>query len=150
MSSAGQKLKTPEAATLSDRPGWIPAHITHDWDPDPYAYQTEEELMPAGGPHGQLLAYVMEMLRAPLARKGLMLLPDVFMVYLDRKGVQRRVGPDLTLMPSRSPPPSAYRLPVEPLPLAVMELTSKKSHLRDLNDKMSLYMGYLGISPYVV
>ncbi len=56
MSSAGHKLKTLDAETVADRPGWIPAHITHDWDPDPYAYQTEEELMP-GGPFQTQIFY---------------------------------------------------------------------------------------------
>lgn len=46
-----------------DRPGWIPAEITHDWDTNPYAYQTEEELMAAGGLHGQLPAHIVEILR---------------------------------------------------------------------------------------
>ncbi len=38
-----------------DRPAWIPPQITENWDSNPYAYQTEEELMPAGGLHGELL-----------------------------------------------------------------------------------------------
>jgi hypothetical protein len=36
-----------------DRPGWIPPEITHDWDSNPYAYQTEGELMAAGGLQGK-------------------------------------------------------------------------------------------------
>ncbi len=41
-----------------ERPAWIPSHITENWDTDPFVYQTEEELMPAGGLHGQLLSYI--------------------------------------------------------------------------------------------
>jgi hypothetical protein len=45
--------KTDPSATI-DRPGWIPSDLAQEWDPDPYAYQTEEELMPAGGLHGHM------------------------------------------------------------------------------------------------
>ena len=48
---------------FTERPAWIPPEIGSDWDPNPYAYQTEEELMPAGGLHGKILAYVLEALR---------------------------------------------------------------------------------------
>jgi len=68
-----------------DRPGWIPAHIGADWDPDPYAYQTEEELMPAGGLHGQILTQIVELLRPHLKQQGLMCLVDAFMLYRDTK-----------------------------------------------------------------
>ncbi len=48
----------PPKTTSIDRPAWIPPEITPDWDTNPYAYQTEEELRPAGGYHGQRLAYI--------------------------------------------------------------------------------------------
>lgn len=32
----------PKPLVLLDRPGWIPPEIRHNWDPDPYAYQTQE------------------------------------------------------------------------------------------------------------
>ncbi|MCP4698184.1 MAG: Uma2 family endonuclease [Gammaproteobacteria bacterium] len=122
-----------------DRPGWIPPEITHGWDTCPYAYQTEEELMPAGGTHGDVLPYIKELLRAILEKRKLRLLMDVFMLYRDELGVKRRVSPDLLLMPWRSSPPSAYDLDVEPPPLCVAEVTSPKSRKQDLGDKVSFY-----------
>jgi Uma2 family endonuclease len=142
-------LKTPPPTRfLQDRPGWIPTHITQDWDPNPYAYQTEEELMPAGGLHGQLLAYLMELLRAPLKARGLMLLMDTFMLYRDPQGVKQRVAPDLLLMPFGFPPPSAYDLDTQPPPQCVVEVTSPKSHLKDLVNQVPFYLG-LGIPTYL-
>ncbi len=132
-----------------DRPAWIPPEITHDWDTNPYAYQTEEELMAAGGPHGQLLAYVMELLRHFLAGKDLMLLLDTFMLYRDAQGIKRRIAPDLLLMPYRRDVPLAYDLDVEIRPSFVAEVTSKKSHLKDLQENVTLYFG-LGIQTYLV
>ncbi len=132
-----------------DRPGWIPSHIQDDWDTDPYAYQTEEELMPAGGLHGLQLAYLLEVLRLHLKKRGLMLLLDTFMLYRDKWGGKQRIAPDLLLMPFRFPPPSAYDLDIEPPPLFVAEVTSIKSRLSDLNKKVSLYFG-LGIPSYLV
>ncbi|MCP4621990.1 MAG: Uma2 family endonuclease [bacterium] len=152
MSNAATVLSSRfEAAPqpLRDRPGWIPPEITHGWDTDPYAYQTEEELMPAGGPHGDLMAYIKELLKAPLEKRGLMQLMDVFMFYRDSTGVQRRASPDLLLMPWRSPTPSAYDLDAEPPPLYVAEITSRKSRKQDLDDKVSFYGGK-NISTYLV
>jgi Uma2 family endonuclease len=132
-----------------DRPGWIPAEIKYNWDSSPYAYQTEEELMPAGGLHGQLLAYLMEVLRATLKEQGLMLLLDTFLLYRDKQGIKQRIAPDLLLMPFRFPPPSAYDLDIEPPPLSVVEVTSPKSHLHDMHHKVPFYFS-LGISTYLV
>jgi Uma2 family endonuclease len=139
----------PATAPALDRPGWIPAHIRHNWDPNPYAYQTEEELMPAGGLHGQLLGYLMELLPTVLKQRGLMLLLDVFILYRDEVNVKRRIGPDLLLIPLRDPPPSAYDLDDEPPPLCVIEVTSPKSHRADLERKAPFYAG-LGIPTYLV
>lgn len=133
---------------LPERPGWIPLEITTGWDTDPYAYQTEEELMPAGGPHGQLLTYMVELVRHVLAQRGLMLLVDTFLLYRDEAGVKQRIGPDLLLMPLRMEPPSAYDLDVEPPPLCVVEVASPKSQRRDFEEKMQFYMG-LGIPAYL-
>ena len=80
-----------------DRPGWVPAWVDEDWDENPYAYQTEGELMPAGGLHGQILAYLMELLRHILAKRGLMILLDTFMLFRDEEGVKRRIAPDLMI-----------------------------------------------------
>ena len=77
-----EELEEPELE-FTERPAWIPPEIGSDWDPNPYAYQTEEELMPAGGLHGKILAYVM---RDFLERRELMLLMDTFMFYRDEEG----------------------------------------------------------------
>jgi Uma2 family endonuclease len=138
-----------ELTTILDRPGWIPAELTETWDNNPYAYQTEEELMPAGGLHGQLLAYIVELLRHTLKERGLMLLLDVFLLYRDAQGVKQRIGPDLWLMPFRFPPPSAYDLDVEPPPLFIIEVTSPQSRLADLETKVPFYLN-LGVSLYLV
>jgi len=158
MTSAAMKMRySPEIApecrneilALNDRPGWIPPEITENWDTDPYSYQTEEELMPAGGLHGYLLNYFVEILRNALESRGLMLLADTFMLYRDSQGVKQRISPDLLLMPLRFPPPSAYNLDIEPPPSAVMEVTSPKSHLNDLKNKVLFYTR-LGIPAYLV
>jgi len=139
-------LKISEPA---DRPGWIPPDIFYDWDTNPYAYQTEKELMPAGGLHGQILAYITEILRDFLESRGLMFLADTFMLYRDSSGIKQRVSPDLLIIPLRSEPPSAYNSDTEPPPRAVAEITSPESHLRDMEDKVSFYMN-LGIPAYLV
>ncbi|MCP4696373.1 MAG: hypothetical protein GY862_05950 [Gammaproteobacteria bacterium] len=132
-----------------DRPGWIPSEITHDWDTDPYAYQTEEELMPAGGPHGDLLAYIKELLRTPLKERGLMQIMDIFMLYRDSAGVKRRIAPDLLLMPWRSPTPYAYDLDAEPPPLCITEITSHKKRAQTLKGEVSFY-GRKNVSTYLL
>lgn len=131
------------------RPGWVPPELTNEWDDNPYAYQTEEELMPAGGLHGQLLGYLYELMRHVLQTRGLMLLVDTFLLYRDINGVKQRIAPDLLLMPYRFPPPSAYDLDVEPAPLCVIEITSPHSHTQDLHDKVTFY-GSLGVATYLV
>ncbi len=133
----------------SNRPGWIPAHITENWDTNPYAYQTEADLMPAGGPHGQLLTHIAEVLRVPLKQQGLMLLVDSFMLYRDVQGIKQRVGPDLLLMAAVSPPPSAYDLEQRPVPPVIIEITSPDSHRKDLKTNVPLYLG-LGVEAYLV
>ncbi len=144
-------LETPiiSPSKAIDRPAWIPPEITHDWDSNPYAYQTEEELMPAGGAHNQLLAYMMELLRHVMKGKGLMLLMDTFMLYRDQQGKKQRIAPDLLLMPYREEVPSAYDLDIEYPPTCIIEVTSPKSHFKDLEDNVSLYFG-LGIQTYLV
>lgn len=138
---------TTQDITL-DRPGWIPAQITNNWDPNPYAYQTEDELMPAGGLHGQLVPYIIELLRYWLKQRGLMVLFDTFLLYRDQKGVKQRIAPDLILMPYREDPPTVYDLEVEPLPLLLVEVTSPQSHLADLQHKVRLYT-HIGVPAYL-
>ena len=132
-----------------DRPGWIPPEITENWNTDPYAYQTEEELMPQSGPHGQLSSYLSELLRSYLEQKSLMLLFDSFMLYRDQYGIKQRIGPDLLLMPLQKPAPSSYDLDVVPPPGCLVEITSPESHDKDLEQNLSLYAS-LGISTYLV
>jgi Uma2 family endonuclease len=134
---------------VEDRPGWIPPEITENWDTNPYSYQTEEELMPAGGLHAYLVTYFVEILRNFLESRGLMLLADTFMLYRDGQGVKQRIAPDLLLMPFGFPPPSAYNLDIEPPPRLVMEVTSPKSRLRDMKEKVFFYSG-LEIPTYLV
>ncbi len=137
--------QTPPA----DRPGWIPPDILFGWDTDPYAYQTEEEMMPAGGPHGRLLGHVMGILEDALRGRDLMLLMDIFLMYWDSGGVRQRVAPDLTLMPFRLPEPPSHNLGKGPPPLAVAEITSPSSRPDDMGDKVLLYAGF-GIPTYLV
>lgn len=143
------KTKINQKKVQLDRPGWIPADITENWDPDPYAYQTEEELMPAGGLHGHLLTYITEVVRVPLKKQGLMLLVDSFLLYRDSNHVKRRIGPDLLLMKNCFPPPSAYDLDTRQPPSCLIETTSPKSHLKDLQDNVPFYFG-LGVETYLV
>ncbi len=142
-------LTVPPSTLVPDRPGWIPTHITHHWDTNPYAYQTEEELMPAGGLHGQLVPYIIELLRHWLKQRDLMFLFDTFLLYRDKTGIKQRIAPDLILMPYRDDPPSAYDLDVEPPPLLAVEVTSPKSHLADLQHKVRLYT-HIGVPTYLV
>jgi len=132
-----------------ERPAWIPSHITENWDTDPFAYQTEEELMPAGGLHGQLLSYLTEMLRVYLEKQGMMLLVDTFLLYRDSKQIKHRIGPDLLLMADCFPAPSSYDLDTQPPPRCLIEFTSPKSHFKDLQNNLPLYFS-LGVETYLV
>ena len=143
------QMSKPVLRTKADRPGWIPLHINSNWDTDPYAYQTEEEMMPQGGPHGQLSTYICELLRSYLKERNLMLLQDPFLLYQDQHNIKQRIAPDLLLMPYDFPAPSAYDMDVQPAPTCVVEITSPTSHEKDLNDNKALYMS-LGISTYLV
>jgi len=116
---------------------------------DPYAYQTEEELMPAGGQHGRLMGHVMGVTDDFLGAGNLMFLADVFMLYRDGVGKKQRISPDLLLMPLRSPAPYSYDLDSEPPPALVAEITSPESRPGDMRDKISLYTG-LGVPAYLV
>jgi Uma2 family endonuclease len=143
------KIQEPADFGYTDRPGWIPHDIEKDWDPNPYAYQTEEELMPAGGLHGQIIIHIGGILQEFLKTRNLMFLADTFMIYPDSLGIRQRTAPDLLLMPFRYPPPSSYDLDQEPPPLAVAEITSPKSRLKDLKNNVPFYTG-LGIPAYLV
>jgi len=125
-------LKLADYVLPDDRPGWIPPDILYVWDTCPYAYQTEKELMPAGGLHNEILTYIAEILRYFFKTRGLRFLADTFMLYRDSQGIKQRVAPDFMVIPFRHPPPSAYDLETEPAPLAIMEITSPKSHMKDM------------------
>ena len=144
MTSLGHPLESQ----TQERPGWIPDDITHDWDESPYAYQTEEELMPGGGPHGKMLSHIVQVLEPVLESERLMLMVDCFMLYRDEGGTKQRIGPDLLLMPLGSLP-SAYDLDVEPTPSCIIEVVSPDSRTRDMEDKVKFYMG-IGVSTYLV
>jgi Uma2 family endonuclease len=146
--------QTEEATTTitgqqqCDRPGWVPTWVGGEWDPNPYAYQTEEELMTAGGLHGQILNYLAELLRHVLAARGLMLLTDTFLCYRDERGIKQRIGPDMLLMPFGEPP-SSYDLDDLPPPTCLIEVTSPRSRIQDMEQKLPFYLG-LGVQTYLV
>jgi Uma2 family endonuclease len=136
-----------------DRPGWIPEWVGDDWDPNPYAYQTREELMPAGRFHYLYVQMLAEMLGPLLKRLGLELLIDVFIFYRDWEGRKQRVAPDMLIAPitelSDEQKVNSYDLDVEPLPLCVFELVSPTSRERDQEHKPFLYAA-LGIDECLV
>ncbi len=105
--------------------------------------------MPAGGPHGQLLGYFMEIMRDFLEARNLMLLMDVFMLYRGSRGIKRRIGPDILLMPHRPTVPYAYDLDIDPPPACIGEITSPDSRLKDLEKKVGFYLN-LNIPAYFV
>ncbi len=113
-------------AKAVDRPGWIPAHITENWDPNPYAYQTEEELMPQGGPHDHIIVHIRDVIRPDLEARDLMTLSDVFIIFRDQHGVQRRnsKAADIMVVPHEDPPPKAWYLDQRLAPLITMEIPS--------------------------
>ena len=138
----------------ADRPGWIPESVGDDWDRNPYAYQTREELMPAGHFHNLYVQILAEMLRPLLARKGLQLLLDVFIFYRDWEKRKQRIAPDALIARGAEVAPSqayrSYDLDVEPLPLCVIEITSASSHMRDQHRKRLFYAGHCGAAYLVI
>jgi Uma2 family endonuclease len=136
-----------------DRPGWIPEWIGDDWDPNPYAYQTDEELMPAGHYHSLYLQVLAEMLAPVLERLKLRRFIDVFIFYRDWEGRKQRIAPDMLIAPPREADPDesphAYDLDIEPVPLCVVEIISPGSRQADSLDK-KLFYAALGISEYML
>jgi|GEM_PF-1041512 len=145
------KQKTAPKPTIIDRPKWIPDHILENWDPDPYAYQTEEDLMPAGGPHGATLGDVWGRTNENLRAKELMLLMDVFMLYRDDDNRRNRAAPDLLIVPSPEGAalPSAYDLETDPTPICAFEVVSPSSKVKD-EDSPHFYIEQLGIPSCVI
>ena len=133
-----------------DRPGWIPAEIESDWDPSPYAYQTEEELMPQGLLHDILNSIICEVLRPYLERCGLKLRMDIFMLYRDKSGTKRRIAPDFMLdFPEDELTDQSWDLDRRSPPKLVGEVTSPDSRDADYEENCVLYQS-LGIENYVV
>jgi Uma2 family endonuclease len=136
-----------------DRPGWIPEWVGDDWDPHPYAYQTDEELMPAGHAHGLYIQMLAEMLKPLLERLGMRLFIDVFIFYRDWEGRKQRIAPDALLAPGGEQTPAEslhkYDLDQEPMPLCAIEVISPSSRAADLQGKR-LFYGSLGIQEYLV
>ena len=140
--------KAIDIAQLTDRPGWIPAHIKDNWDTDPYAYITEDEFMSAGAFHNQLIAWFMEVLRHFLAQREQALLPDVLMLYRDEEGVRQRISPDLSLVPLSDNKTYSYNLDNRPTPRFIIELISPESMQDDTEKKVALYE-HLGVQEYL-
>jgi Uma2 family endonuclease len=136
-----------------DRPGWIPEWVGDEWDPHPYAYQTREELMPAGHAHGLYIQMLAEMLKPLLERLGMRLFIDVFIFYRDWEGRKQRIAPDALLAPGGQQTFDdslhKYDLDQEPVPLCAIEVISPGSREADLHGKRLFYAG-LGIQEYLV
>ncbi len=138
---------------LPERPGWIPDDIGEDWDPDPYAYQTEEEIMPAGTYHGLFLMMVIQMLDGYVQTLGLTMLQDVFVSYRDEQDEKKRLAPDIVLAPvatlTEEQLVGAYDLDVDHPPVCLVEITSPSSHKHDLEEKCYWYALW-GVEEYLV
>lgn len=136
-----------------DRPGWIPEWVGDDWDPHPYAYQTEEQLMPAGRFHSRYIQILAEMLSPFLERLGLQVIIDVFIFYRDWEERKQRVAPDLLIAPivelTDAQMIKSYDLDDEPVPLCVVEVTSPESRTRDQQKKGLLYAS-LEVKEYLI
>lgn len=133
-----------------DRPEWIPSHIRKDWDPNPYAYQNEDELMPQGLLHAQLLIYLSQVLPSHLRKFGLAFWPDLFLFYRDTDQIKKRIAPDFMIADSDMEfDGDSWNLECMPVPKLVGEVTSPDSRKSDLKSKVDLYLK-LGINRYLV
>ena len=136
---------------INDRPKWIPDHILDDWDTDVYAYQTEEDLMPAGGPHGEVLGDIWGIIKERLRKRNLILLMDTFMLFRDEDNIKNRNAPDLIVVPYQEgdETPSSYDLETDPTPLCAFEVVSPSSKKKD-EDSPRFYIEQLGIPSCVI
>lgn len=135
-----------------DRPGWIPDWVGDDWDRNPYAYQTEEELMPSGRNHNLYIHWLMQMLETYLEEHGFQVMADVFLFYRDGEGRKQRIAPDMLLAPGFrlfDTSNASYDLDMEPLPVCLVEAVSPSSVERDQETKAARY-ARLGISEYLL
>jgi Uma2 family endonuclease len=138
---------------MQDRPAWIPDDIGDNWDTHPYAYQTEEELMPAGIYHNEYLLMITQMLSGYIHQQGWKILYDVFVFYRNEWHSKTRTAPDLMLVPNLPLTPEmvvrSYDLEQEPTPICIFELISPKSYTKDLIWQRDLYASW-GVPEYVV
>lgn len=133
-----------------DRPAWIPSDIVADWDTSPYAYQTEEELMSQGPLHDLLMTYLSQVMPNHLAKFGLILWKDLFLLYRDEKNIKRRIGPDLMLASKDlALLQGSWDLDSLPVPEFIGEITSPDSRRQDLETKRELYH-QLGVKRYLI
>ncbi len=137
-----------------DRPGWIPPNVGDDWDPDPYAYQTEEEMMPAGIWHNTCMLILASMLMTYLPRRGLSLFFDAFLLYRDANGKKQRIAPDIVITTmqlegKQQPPGGAYDLEMYPPPVCLIEVTSPKSNWKDYQQVRKLYASW-DVAEYLI
>ena len=145
-----QSQSSHRPSRQDDRPGWIPEEIGSNWDRSPYAYQTEEELMPQGPLHDILNSIISEVLRPYLDKLGLNLWKDVFLLYRDRKGIKQRIAPDIMLdIPGNELMEVSWDLDQRPLPKIVGEITSPRSRADDYKKNRLLYQS-MGIENYLV
>lgn len=68
--------------------------------------------MVGGALHGDLRSHLVVTPEHFLEKRGLMLLPDSFMLFRDSKGVKQRIAPDLIVAPFRSDMPTCYDLEI--------------------------------------
>jgi Uma2 family endonuclease len=136
-----------------DRPGWIPEWVGDDWDPNPYAYQTREELMPAGHHHSLYIQLLAEMLMPVLERRGLRRFIDVFIFYRDWERRKQRIAADMLIAPPHAVDVDeaihSYDLDNDPVPLCAVEIISPGSRQADTLDK-KLFYSALGIQEYLL
>jgi hypothetical protein len=139
--------------TLDDRPGWIPPEVGDDWDPNPYAYQTEEEMMPAGYQHNRYLQILTQMLEPYLQTLGCIVMLDVFVFYRDATGRKQRTAPDMLIAHSieltEQQLAYSYDLDIQPVPSCLVEITSDTSHHKDFYEQPLLYASW-GVFEYLV
>jgi Uma2 family endonuclease len=113
------------------RPAWVPEYVGDDYDRDPYAYQTRQELMPEGANHNEVASdQIGSALRPYVAARGWYLMGDTFIVYAPPARFRKhRIAPDLFI--SRQPilpPHREYAMyDLEEPPIAVFEVTAPGS-----------------------
>ena len=123
-----------------------------DWELEaedyPLFYGVEN--MAAKPPHQEIISDLHTTWKGLLREQGLELFMDVFMYYRDKDGILRPTAPDLWIIPLGRNKTSSYNVDKEPPPLFALEVTSKGSHKKDLEDNVDLYLRQLKMSIYLV